>query len=154
MSVIAARPPADPDSWCWAAGGHWEAALESVQPAHDRTRGQARARYANDVGERIVDVSVWLRHARALTVQDQWEWHCDERGWMEEDPDGPDGAEREMPDTPPEGWQPDPWDEDMPCWQICRPDDEGAVPVWICAPQGTRPPHRAAARDLQQGQEG
>lgn len=142
MTTVVERPPADPDAWIWAAAGHWDAAPESVQDARGRTRGKARARYAKDIGDRITDVSVWHRYARALDRQEQWEWHCDERGWLEDDPDGPDGAEREMPSTPPDDWKPDVWDEDMPCWQFCLADDEGAVPVWVCAPRGTKPPHK------------
>ncbi len=144
IAVADERPVADPDGWVWAATGHWDAALESVQDARGCTRGQARARYAKDIGERITDVSVWLRHARALTRQDKWEWTCDEAGWEEDDPAGPDGATREMPSTPPESWEPDLWNEDMPAWEFCRPDADGAVPVWVCGPAGTRSPHKPA----------
>lgn len=148
------RPKADPESWIWAATGHWEAALESIQPAGGRTRGQAAARYASDVGERLVDVAVWKRYARALDRQELWEWHCDERGWYEDDPAGPDGAEREMPATPPDSWEPDPWNEDRPAWEFCRAGDEGAVPVWVCAPAGAAAPHRPAVQGTQQPEEG
>lgn len=148
MTTIIEQPPADPDAWVWAASGHLDAAYESVQDASDRTRAEARARYARDIGERFIDVSVWRRHARALDRQERWEWHCDQR---EDDPDGPDGAEREMPATPPDGWQPDPWDEDAPCWEFCLPDDDGAVPVWVCGPRGSRPPYQP--RRVSQGQD-
>jgi hypothetical protein len=122
------RPPAEPEAWCWAITGHYDAACDSVQPAQDRSRGQAAARYADEIGERFIDVAVWRRYARAMTVDEQWDYYRNR-------------LDVALPDEPrPEGWRPDPWDEDMPVWEFCHADDEGAVPVWICAPRGTSPP--------------
>lgn len=142
-STLAARPPADPDSWCWSPNGHWEAALQSIQDGRRvLTRSDARHRYANDIGERYIDVCAWKRYARACDRQEKWEAYCDSLGWYEADPDGEDGDEREMSSEPPANWVPDIWNEDIPEWSFCHPDDEGAVPVWACAPKGSRPPHR------------
>lgn len=143
-----AQPPADPGGWCWHARSWDEAALESVQPATGRTRGQAAMRYLRDIGEYdIREVGVWKRYARALTIQEQWEHHCDDLGWSELDPESDDdGAEREMSPTPPQGWTPDPWNEDMPVWAFCFPDDPGAVPVWIVGPREGGGPHQPIRR--------
>lgn len=126
------RPPADPDSWCWS----WDGALESVQDARKLTRGQAINRYCADTGDWFPAVRAWKRHARALTRLDNWIW------WVESTEEAWDAH----PDEPPADWKPDPWNEDMPVWELCRPDDEGAVPIWVCAPKDCKPPHRPKAR--------
>lgn len=142
-----AQPAPDPGGWVWHPESWESAGLESVQDARDRTRGQAAMRFARDDGWLLrTEVAVWKRHARALTIQEQWEHYCDDRGWYEDDPDGEDGSEREMADTPSAGWRPDPWDEDMPVWRFCLADEEGAVPVWVCGLAGWSPPHNPARR--------
>lgn len=122
----------------WDPDGDWEMAYEwSVRDARAVTRGEARRDSAWDIG--FCEARIWKRHIRVLLLGEQWEHHCDDEGWVEDDPDGPDGAEREMPDDPPEGWEPH---EGIPVWTFCHCTDPGAVPAWVVAKRGDRPPER------------
>lgn len=141
MSTTAKREWAGINVWpCWHADG-WECAAEwSVRDARVVTRAQAHASATYDLA--WVDVRVRKRYLRELTLQEQWEHHADNESWTEADPNGPDGAERDMSETPPEDWKPH---EDIPEWTFCHPTDPGSVPVWIVSDKQDRPPHRTPA---------
>lgn len=148
-----------PNDCVWDAHGEWESAYYgSVQDARDRTRGQAAANFSREVGEAIVNLSTWKRWIKLFTYQDIWDgpgrdrWFDD---WMEregidmrylEDTHewiyiNADTGERveapEIPDSPPEGWEPAEYD---PAWEFVKKDTEGAIPVWICGFKGDDAP--------------
>lgn len=115
--AAAARAVRSPDALvceledcCVGYGG-----LESVQLAAGRTRGQAAARYADEVGEHFTDVRCRVRHIRVLTRQEVWDRIYDE---------GPDAA-----GPVPEGWEPY---DDMPAWTIADRADPRSHRVYIC----------------------
>lgn len=122
----------------WDPRGDWEMAYEwSVRDARVVTIGEARRDAAWDIG--FCEARVWKRHLRELLLWEQWEHHCEDEGWCEDDPDGPDGAEREMSSEPPEGWAPH---EGIPVWMFCHATDPGAVPVWVVGQKSDPPPQR------------
>lgn len=144
-----AREWQDVDFWPgWDPDG-WESAAEwSVRDARIVTRGQAHAAATYDYD--WVEIGVWKRYLRPLSRQDQWEHHAEERGWTEDDPDGPDGAEREMPETAPADWQAD---DDVPVWEFCLRGHVEAIPVWIVGCKDRRHPHkpRSQSRSSSEG---
>lgn len=118
---------------CWCAGG-WESALEdSVQPAWDRSRGAAKARYAR-CEYLFTEVSAWRRHIRLLDRQEKYEH------WVE----GEDGGWYEHPAAVPDDWEHDKWDESLPHWAMCAPDDPRGTPAWICGPTSDGAPNQPA----------
>lgn len=127
--------PGFPDGAVWHPDG-WEfAALHSVQPRDGRTRGQAAARWAAEVGCAYTDARVVRRWARALTVAEVWEWYVGEYAEWGGPPD-PDIYEGS---PPPDGWVPG---DDCPLWTFCGPDGRDAVEVWVCRPAHTEAPPR------------
>lgn len=126
---------ADVEFYVWHPDG-WECAtLGSVSDARKRTRGQAAAFFANETGDWMPGVRVWKRYVRPLTRQDAW------------DGDGRDRYEdlHEMefdtaPAIVPDDWEADP--ESDPVWTFVHRDDPDAIPVWICAEKGSRPPQQ------------
>jgi hypothetical protein len=122
----------DVESSVWHEDG-WECgALGSVSDARKRTRGQAAACFAHEIGD-FRSVRVWKRYIRSLTRQDAWENRGRER--YEET------HELEF-DTAPE-LVPDDWDadEEDEVWCFVHRNHPGAIPVWICGEKGSRPPH-------------
>lgn len=145
-----AHPPIDPAEWaramspvelnpsalCWHPDG-WECASEySVQDPTRVTRPEAIARFCHEVSEPWVDVRVYKRHARALTIQEQWEdrgmdewvWNMDPDGLIE-DPQPPDVA--------PLDWTAD---DEAPAWELCHRSHAEATPIWVCILKGQRIP--------------
>lgn len=125
----------------WAPDGDWQFAYDwSVRDARVITVGMAKRDAAWDIG--FTNARVWKRHLRGLLLWEQWEHHCEDEGWYEDDPDGPDGAEREMARYPPAGWEPH---EDIPVWMFCHATDPGAVPCLVVGEKGDAPPPRPDA---------
>lgn len=118
MTDLAVRPNPFDEIWpCWHAGG-WELASEwSVQDATRVTRAKARAAAAYD--HYWVEIGVWKRYIRVLTMQERWEW------WVEGTDEGWDGH----PEVVPSGWYTD--DEDCPTWEFVHRSHPEAWPVWI-----------------------
>lgn len=122
----------DVDSYVWSGDG-WECAVEgSVRDARSYTRGQAAAAFANEIGDLMTSVIVWKRYVLPLTRQDAWEYEGADR-WA----DLNDRDWEEAPDIVPDDWE---FDEDTPVWQIVHRTHPRAIPVWICAEEGSSCP--------------
>jgi hypothetical protein len=134
--------PVNPDveSYCWHENG-WECAAEgSVRDARKVTRGRAAAFFARETCGYLPDVRVWKRYVRPLTHQDAWDYSGRDRWcWRNE-------ADDDGPASPPEGWEPD-WECD-PVWEFVHRSHSDAIPVWICAEKGSKPPQDPRPRTV------
>jgi hypothetical protein len=133
----ALRNPFDEVWPCWHPEG-WECAAEwSMHDASRVSRGEARAAAAGDLG--WTGSRVWKRYIRVLDRDDHWEWWVESRA---------DGGWEEHPDTPPDDWEPDRFDESMPAWEFVHRSHPEAWPVWVVGEDTDAPPHKPMRREL------
>lgn len=126
------------DACCWHPQDWQMAAESSVQDATEVTRAQAQERFAREVGEPWIEVGVWKRYVRPFDRQEQYEWWVEHNDWRD---DETGGGWEEHPQVAPDDWQPDPYDEDLPYWQLCLADHPNARAVWICGLRKDGAPH-------------
>lgn len=137
----------DVDSYVWC-DGYWEdARMGSVVDAQKRTRGQAASYFANEIGDLMTSVVVWKRYILPWTRQEAWDHEGRDRAVddysFDHDCDW-DKADREVPETVPDGWEPS---DDSPVWEFIHRDHPRAIPVWICAEKGSKRPHDPKPRE-------
>jgi hypothetical protein len=99
-------------------------------------RATAASRFARELGVDFAHVRCVKRWARALTRQDVWDSHGQDRwgddlAWSFRTEHGhwPEDHEIEVPDEPPASWTPG---EDCPGWEFTERGATGAFPIWVC----------------------